>query len=88
MTHQHPYLLEVEADYRRQTYLDEAAVDRLARAAGLDRRGPLHKMACQLLCGLGRQLVSLGKRLEGLEAPTLPPSIPSPEAITSGLRKS
>jgi hypothetical protein len=88
MTHKHPYLLEVEADYRRQTYLNEAAVDRLAREAGLDRRWPLHKMACQLLCGLGHQLVSLGQRLEGLEAPALSPSIPSPEAISAGPRKS
>lgn len=84
----HPYLLEVEADYRRQTYLDEAAVDRLARAAGLDRRGPLHKAVCHVLCELGRLLVAFGHRLEGLGAPSLPHSGPSPEAVTAGSRKS
>lgn len=88
MTHKHPYLLEMEAEYRRQTYLNEAAVDRLVREAGLDRRGPLHKMACQVLCGSGHLLVSLGRHLEGLGAPPLPPSIPSPEAIPAGPRKS
>jgi hypothetical protein len=87
----HPWLLaevrrdDLAARYKageqhRQAALVKQGSDRLGWAVGTDGRGPVHKMACYILCGLGHQLVAFGRRLEGLEAPRLPQPISSREA--------
>jgi hypothetical protein len=69
--HMYPFhLVEIEADYRRQSCLDACAAHRLARETGLHRRGPLHEAVCKALCGLGHLLVTAGRRLEHLGAPS------------------
>jgi hypothetical protein len=85
MTGVNSYLMEVEVNYRRQSYLNKAVVDRLAWEAGIDRRGPVHKMAGYALRGLENLLAASGRRPQ---APALPQTIPSPEVVVAWPRDS
>jgi hypothetical protein len=72
MTYVNPYLEEKAAEYRRQDYRHQAAVDQFCCDAGIDRRGPITRLLCRVLCQTGHLLKKGGQRLEELGRPDLP----------------
>jgi 3'-phosphoadenosine 5'-phosphosulfate sulfotransferase (PAPS reductase)/FAD synthetase len=64
MTYVNPYLEEKAAEYRRQDYRHQAAVERMCCDAGIDQRGPIARLLCRVLCQTGRLLMTGGRRLE------------------------
>lgn len=72
MTYAHPYLEEHAAEQRRKEAVHQAAMERLCREAGIDTRGWVARQVCAAVCGLGRAMIAVGRRLEkaGLPAAT------------------
>ena len=61
-------LFRVMMDMKVEETLREAETRRMLRQSGIDRRGWLLRQGCWLLCGVGRLLVILGRRLQQYEA--------------------
>jgi hypothetical protein len=71
MTYVNPYLEEKAAEYRRQDYRHQAALEQMCCDAGIDQRGPLTRLLCRLLCQAGRLLVMGGRQLERMDTADL-----------------
>lgn len=67
-------MLEVHA----QELLHLAAAERLARETSVPPRRRLYRLKCRWLCGLGRLLVVLGRRLQRVG---LPPAVAMDERM-------
>ena len=81
MTYVNPYLEEKAAEYRRQDYRQQAALEQLCCDAGIDRRGPLTRLLCRALCQVGRLLVRGGHQLEKMGRANLTGTSQPPELI-------
>jgi hypothetical protein len=62
-----PYLISEISKIYSQERIEEARIQRLLNQAGIRRENWMSRTGCRILCFLGHQMVSLGKRLERLE---------------------
>ena len=56
-------------DGLRKEQFEEAAQSRMLHQAGVDTRGWTAVQMCRAICGIGRLLISLGRRLEHFGEP-------------------
>ena len=77
MLHTNTYEYEQMAQERLKDCLRRADVDCVCQEAGIEQRGPIARLLCRGIAGLGRLLVALGQRLERFA-----PSMPLPQQLS------